>query len=374
MRAKRLAGLGPSPIRVVSDGAKPGTIPLGLGEPGWDMPEVARRALAEVRGQVSYGPNAGIPELREAVAAFHGARENDVVVTVGSQDALFSLLHAWVDPGDEVLVPDPGFPAYPALTRLCGGTPVPYPLDAADRFRLASGPIVAALASRAMVKAVVINHPSNPTGGGASEQTLREIAAACEARDVLLISDEVYRDLWFGERGPSLRDVSVSGVLVSSVSKGFGCPGLRLGWIVGPARWIDPARLVHAYAVTSAAMPSQRAALAMLREAPAVLASSRAECARRFEALADACRRHLGLELEPPDGTFYLWLELPTAVDRSDPVAFAIRVRDEAGVVIIPGTAFGDTGRDWVRISFAAQPELISEGIRRLAPYWTGRA
>jgi aspartate/methionine/tyrosine aminotransferase len=374
MRAKRLAGLGPSPIRIVSDGAKPGTIPLGLGEPGWDMPEVARRALAEVRGQLSYGPNAGIPELREAIAAFHGASESEVVVTVGSQDALFSLLHAWVDPGDEVLVPDPGFPAYPALTRLCGGTPVPYALDAAGRFRLASGPVVAALASRKNVKAVVINHPSNPTGGGASAQTLREIAAACEARDVLLVSDEVYRDLWFGARGPSLRDVSGSGVLVSSVSKGFGCPGLRVGWIVGPARWIDPARLVHAYAVTSAAMPSQRAALAMLRDAPAVLAASRAECARRFDAIAAAFRTHLGLAVPQPDGTFYLWLELPSGVDRSDPVAFAIKLRDEAGVVIIPGTAFGDGGRDWVRISFAAHPDQIAEGIRRLAPYWTGRA
>jgi aspartate/methionine/tyrosine aminotransferase len=161
---------------------------------------------------------------------------------------------------------------------------------------------------------------------------------------------------------------------VSSVSKGFGSPGLRIGWVVGDPKWLEPARLVHAYAVTSAAMPSQRAALALLQQAPAVLAASRTECARRFEALATACRRHLGLELQPPDGAFYLWIALPAHVDRSDPVAFALKLRDEARVVIIPGTAFGEAGRGWARISFAAQPEQIAEGIRRLAPLWSARA
>jgi aspartate/methionine/tyrosine aminotransferase len=364
-----MAGIGPSPIRMVSDGAPAGSIPLGLGEPGWDIPEVARQALAEVKGQVTYGPNAGIVELRDALAAFHGATRDEILVTSGSQEGLFALLHGWIDPGDEVLVPDPGFPAYPTLTQLCGGVTVPYALDAANRFRLTAAPIVAALAARPKVRAVVVNHPSNPTGGGTTVEELRAIAKACEDRDVLLISDEVYRDLYIGSRGPTLRDVTKSGAVVSSASKGFGAPGLRLGWIVADPRWLEPVRMMHAYAVTSAAMPSQLATLALLRNADSVHAEARSLLRARWEALASAFREHLDLALEPPDGAFYLWAPLPAAA-RNDPFAFAIKLRDEARVVIIPGLAFGEGGRAHARISFAAKPEVIAEGIRRLAPHW----
>ena len=141
-------------------------------------------------------------ELRDALAAFHGATRDEILVTTGSQEALFALLHGWVDPGDEVLIPDPGFPAYPMITQLCGGVSVPYALDTGNRYRLTAAPIIAALASRPKVRAVVINHPSNPTGGGTSAAELRAIAKACEDRDVLLISDEVYRDLYVGLARP----------------------------------------------------------------------------------------------------------------------------------------------------------------------------
>jgi aspartate/methionine/tyrosine aminotransferase len=366
--ASRVASLRPSPIRQLSEGAPAGAIPLGLGEPTWDLPAPARRALAALEGPCPYGPNAGLPELRRAVAAYHRVPEGDVLITSGSEEALFALLQAWIEPGAKVLVPDPGFVAYEKLTILAGGEVRTYPLDAADRFRLDAEALIAKLDEPGL-RAVILNHPSNPTGGGASLDALRRVAEACEARDLLLISDEVYKDLHFGAPNPSLRDVTSTGVVTSSVSKGWGGPGLRVGWMVGDERWIAPARTVHAFAVTAASQPSQLAALALLDHSTEILEAARREVGLRFEALAQAMREHFHQDLAPPDGAFYHWLPLPVSV-HADPLAFALRLRDEARVVLVPGLVFGEGGRGFARLSFAASPDQIREGVRRLAPFW----
>lgn len=370
--AERLSRLRPSPIRAITDGTPPGAIPLGLGEPTWDLPEVARKALLREPGPCPYVPHAGLAELRGAVAAFHGAHADEVLITTGSQGALFALFQAWVNPGTRVLLPDPGFVAYPALARMAGAEPVPYPL-APDRFRLDAEALIRVLDATPEVAAVVLNLPSNPTGGGGDLASLRRVAEACAARGVLLISDEVYRDLHFGVRPPGLRDVTDRGVVTSSVSKGWGAPGLRVGWAVGDPAWLVPARTVHGYAVTGTATPAQWAALALLEHSDAVLAEARAAIMLRWEALAAALREELGLAAEPPDGAFYHFMALPSSA-HADPLAFALRLRDEAGVVLIPGLAFGEGGRGHVRLSFAATPEQLQEGVRRLAPYWKRRA
>jgi aspartate/methionine/tyrosine aminotransferase len=296
----RVASLKPSPIRAITDGTPPGAIALGLGEPTWDLPEAARRALLRAPGPCPYVPHAGLPELRKAVAAFHGASLDQVLITAGSQGALFSLFQAWVPPGSQVLVPDPGFVAYPALARLAGAEPLPYPLSP-DRFRLDAEALIRVLDATEEVGAVVLNLPSNPTGGGGSLAELRKVARACAARDVLLISDEVYRDLHFGTRPPSIREVSDRAVVVSSVSKGWGAPGLRVGWALGDPEWLLPARTVHGYAVTGTATPAQWAALALIEDSEAILAEARRAIRERWEALADALQTELGLAPEPPD-------------------------------------------------------------------------
>lgn len=366
--ARRLQDVRPSPIRILSEGAPADAIPLGLGEPTWPLPAPARAALADQTATCPYGPNAGLAELRAAVADFHAADPSEVMITCGSQGALFSLFMAWLEEGDAVLIPDPGFPAYPALARLFGATPVHYPLDHARNFALDAAAVQAVLARTPRAKIVVINHPANPTGGGASAEQLAKLAQVCAAAGVLLISDEVYRDLYFGQRPPSLRDVWKEGVVVSSVSKGWGAPGLRVGWAVGPADWLAPARTVHAYAVTAAAWPAQRAALALLRASEEVLPAARAELGRRWDALTTAARRYLGWEPNVPAGAFYWWLPLPPNV--ADPMAFCLKVRDEGRVVLVPGQTFGPAGAGFVRLSFAAHPADIEEGIRRLAPFW----
>jgi aspartate/methionine/tyrosine aminotransferase len=366
--ASRLSQLRPSPIRAITDGTPPGAIPLGLGEPTWDLPEVARKALLRDPGPCAYVPHAGLTELRRAVGDFHGAHLDEVLITTGSQGALFALFQAWVEPGTKVLVPDPGFVAYPALARMAGAEPVPYRLSP-DRFRLDAAALLKVLADTPEASAVILNLPSNPTGGGGDLEALRQVAEACTARGLLLISDEVYRDLHFGVRAPSLRDVTDRGVVTSSVSKGWGAPGLRVGWAVGDPAWLTSARVVHGYAVTGTATPAQWAALALLEHSEAILAEARAAVQERWAALATSLREELGQVVAPPDGTFYHFMPLPASA-HADPLAFALRLRDETKVVAIPGLAFGEGGRGHLRLSFAATPEQLREGVRRLAPYW----
>ena len=366
--AQRLATLKPSPIRILSEGAPADAIPLGLGEPTWALPEPARKALATFSGVCGYGPTAGIPELRAALATFHGATPEEVLVTTGSEEAIFALLHAWTGPGDKVLMSDPGFVAYRSIATLAGAETITYPLDATSRFRLDADAVIARL-NEPGLKAVILNHPCNPTGGGADADSLRRVAEACQTRGLLLISDEVYRDLHFSAPNPSLRDVSRYGVITSSVSKGWGGPGLRVGWMVGDAAWLSPARTVHAFAVTTAALPAQRAALALIEASATVLAEARAELRLRWNALASSLKEHLGMDTAPPDGAFYHWLPLPAAA-HADPMAFCLRLRDEGKVVLVPGLIFGERGRAFARLSFAASPEQLREGVRRLAPFW----
>jgi aspartate/methionine/tyrosine aminotransferase len=367
--SERLSSIKPSPIRAITDGTPPGAIPLGLGEPTWDLPEAARKALLRPPGPCAYVPHAGLPELRKALAVFYACSLEEVLVTTGSQGALSCLFQAWVRPGSRVLVPDPGFVAYPALAGLAGAEVVPYPLSA-DRFRLDGPALVKVLEATESVSAVILNLPSNPTGGGGSLADLRIVADACASRDLLLISDEVYRDLHFGTAPPSIREVTDRAVVVSSVSKGWGAPGLRVGWALGDPAWLGPTRVAHGYAVTGTATPAQWAALALIEDSARVLAEARAAIRLRWDALAEALRTELGLVCDPPDGTFYHFMPLPEKV-WADPTAFALKLRDEAGVVLIPGLAFGEGGRGHVRLSFAATPEQLQEGVKRFAPFWT---
>lgn len=368
MSASRLAALPPSPIRRVSEGAPAGAIPLGLGEPTWDLPEPARRSLAMESGPCAYGPNAGLPELRETLAHRHGATLPEVRVTCGAQGALFALMQGLLEPGDQVLVPDPGFPAYAALARLAGAEPVPYGLEPGT-FRLSSEAFQEALKAAPRARLAVFNHPSNPTGAGAARGELEGALGACAARGVLPVGDEVYRELHFGDRGPSLRDVDPSALVVSSASKGWGAPGLRVGWMVGPEAAVQAAGGMHAWAMTAAAAPCQRAALALLEASDSVLPAARRELGLRWTALESAWSTHMGRPLPRPDGAFYAWLPLPAG--EPDALAFCLRMRDEAGVVLVPGGAFGPGGGRHLRLSFGARPEQITEGVRRLAPHWS---
>lgn len=365
--AARLDGLGLSPIRRMNLGAPPDAISLGLGEPTWPLSATASRALASSGSDCSYGPNAGIPELREAVAAFYGVSPDRVMLTAGSQGALFALFQAWAGLGSEVLVPDPGFLAYPVLARLAGAVPVPYPLGTGGS--LDADAFIEALRSHPQATLAIINHPGNPCGGGATAADLARVAEACRSAEVLLVSDEVYRELYVGNRPPSLLEVSDYGIVLSSVSKAWGAPGLRVGWAVGDSKVLEPARLVHNFMTTAAARPSQQAALALIADSATVIPEARAALCTRWNVLAAAVSSYLGISVVSPAGAFYYWLPLPSEA-HVDPLAFCLRVRDEGKVIIVPGLAFGERGRGYARISYAGEAVAIHEGIRRLVPFF----
>jgi aspartate/methionine/tyrosine aminotransferase len=365
--AARLDGLGFSLIRKMNLGAPPDAISLGLGEPTWPLAAAASRALATSGSDCSYGPNAGIPELVEAVATFYGVNPDRVMLTAGSQGALFAVFQACAEPGFEVLVPDPGFLAYPVLARLSGALPVPYPLGPGGS--LDADAFLAVLASHPRATLAIINHPGNPSGGGVTAADLARVAEACRNADAQLVSDEVYRELYLGECPPSLLEVSDYGLVLSSVSKAWGAPGLRVGWAIGDPAVLAPARLVHNFMTTAAARPSQMAALALIADSAVVIPAARSALRLRWKALEAALSSYLGIHATPPAGAFYYWLSLPREA-HADPVAFCLRVRDEGRVIVVPGLAFGERGRAYARVSYAGIPEDLGEGIKRLAPYF----
>lgn len=367
-RADRVSALEISLIRQISESARATAMPLGVGEPTWDLPEPGRRVLNAWSGRAPYGAGTGLPELRKAVAEYYRAGIDEVFITQGSVGALFSLLQAFVGPGDKVLLPDPGFVTYRNIVLFSQAEPAYYPLNEANRFRLDAALLMSRLEDE-RVKAVIVNHPSNPTGAGCTAADLKAIADACRQRGILLISDEVYRDLYFGERPPCLREISEYGIVVSSVSKAWGAPGLRVGWAVGDPEVLDPARTIHSYATTSPSYIAQKAALALIDATEEIRPKARVELTTRWEALREAKRKHFGEDPLPPDGTFYHFMTLPQSA-LADPIGFAVKLRDEADVVAIPGLVFGERGREYLRVSFAAKPEQIAEGIRRMAPYW----
>lgn len=365
--ARRLAGLGPSAIRQLAEGAPEGTLSLGLGEPDWPFPEPARQALARA-SSCRYGPNGGLDALRAVVAEYHGAADADVLITTGSQGALFALLQAWLEPGCTVMLPDPGFPAYGALATMAGARVSHYQLTTGGGLDAAE--LCRRLDEESGVRAVILNHPSNPTGGVAEPTALAQVASHCAARGTLLISDEVYGELYLDQRPAGLRDATDYGVVVNSVSKAWGAPGLRVGWAVGDARWLRPAALVHSHAATAASSIAQTAALALLHASDDVLPKAREHLRIRWRAMEEALAEFFPRPVAKPAGGFYIWLPLP-AVAWDDPMQFCLRLRDEAGVVVVPGTIFGPSGGRHIRLSFACDPLDIRQGVRRLAPHWS---
>jgi aspartate/methionine/tyrosine aminotransferase len=363
-------------------GAPEGTISLALGEPGWPLPDPAREALSAVGaadGAMPYGPNGSRPDLVEAVAAWHGASScpDEIMVTSGSQAALFALFQSHVEVGGTVLVPDPGFVSYLSLAQLCQARAVGYRL--ADDWSLDAASVVSALDAHPEASMVVVNHPANPTGGMAPAAALATVADACARRGALLVSDEVYRELWLDERPAGLHEMCGvdAGVVLGSVSKAWGAPGLRVGWAVGAPDVLAPARVVHNAMTTAAARPSQDAALALLRASDVVLPEAREHVRQRWAALERVAPQLLDVRsgsTTRPVGEgragFYLWLPLPDGAPPGSTTDFALRVRDEGRVTTVPGDAFGPGGAGWLRVSLGGPLAELEDGLARLAPWW----
>jgi len=366
--ARRLRGIEKSMIRQVFDRARPGSINLGLGEPDLPTPDVIRREAARVvvEEQNGYTTHAGLPSLREHVAADYSHLKlspDEVVITAGSQEALYLVLMTLVEEGDEVLIPDPGFVAYPTIVRMAGGTPKFYPLPAARGFDFDAGEFRRQLSPR--TKVVVCISPSNPTGRVLARDELDAMAGVLEGTGIYVVSDEIYRELYFtDERPASVSEFRAERTLViGGLSKSMSMTGWRLGWLGGDADVVKSALVLHGYTTTCASTVSQKAALAAWTDEAAEARERHRRIFReRRDHLLELISRELSLRAVRPDGAFYTMVDVS---DYGDSMTVAERLL-EHGVVTVPGAAFGAEGEGYLRVSFCADLPVIGEGVRRM--------
>lgn len=365
-----LRGIARSPIRQITDRAKPGDISFGLGEPDLPTPDVIRREAIRViqEEQNGYTLQAGLPALRERVAQDYphlNLSTDQVIITAGSQEAMYLALMTLVEAGDEVLIPNPGFVAYPTITCMAGGRPTFYQLPAPRDFSFDLDDFKLQISSK--TKVVVCTSPSNPTGRTLTSEELRGMVQAVEesGSDAFIISDEIYRELYYtGERPCSISEFYPRTVLISGLSKSMSMTGWRLGWILGDEAVIRAAHLLHGYVTTCASTISQKAAMAAWsNEATEARKETRDIFRRRRDHLLALIRGECGLRCVTPDGAFY------TMVDVSD-YGSSVEVAEamlDAGVVTVPGSAFGSESEGFLRVSFCADLPVLAEGVKRMS-------
>jgi aspartate aminotransferase len=364
-----LRGIEKSMIRKISDRARPGSISLGLGEPDLPTPEVIQREAVRViqEEKSGYTLQAGIPELRERIAGDYphmNLSTDQVVVTAGSQEALYLILMTLVEPGAEVLMPNPGFIAYPMIARMAGGRAVTYALPAQTGFGFDLDDFKRQLSPR--TKVVICISPSNPTGRALSRDDLRAMAEAVSASgsDAFIVSDEIYRELYYTPEPPaSISEFYPRTIVVSGLSKSMRMTGWRIGWLAGEEAVMRAALVLHGYVVTCASSISQKAALAAWTDEAAVAREEmRAIFRQRRDHLLGLLRNELGLRCVTPEGAFYTMVD----VSRYGESLHVAEAGLEQGVVTIPASAFGSEGDGFLRISYCADEDKLSEGVRRL--------
>jgi aspartate/methionine/tyrosine aminotransferase len=353
---------------------------LEIGEPDFDTPapirEAAKRALNE--GFTHYGPSAGMPEVREAIAAFisrdRGLRTtaDQVVVTPGGKPILTFAIMACVDPGDEVIVPNPGFPIYESVVRFLGAKPVPLVLREDRGFRVGAADLEPLLTSR--TRMVVLNSPHNPTGSVLSPRDLDEMASLLRDRDLFVLSDEIYSKILYEGVHESIATrpgMAEKTILLDGFSKTYAMTGWRLGYgVMNPVLAKHVARLAtNVYSCATSFV--QRAALTALEGPQDEVKAMIAEFGRRREAIVEGLNAIPGVRCLKPAGAFYVFPNIGALHMKS---AEAERLLlEEAGVAALSGTAFGSHGEGYLRFSYANSIENIREALRRIGAFVQGQ-
>ena len=358
------------------DSAPSGSINLGLGEPDFPTPEVVRREAVRViqKEQIGYTTNAGIQPLREKIAEYHSKglpapfTAGSVCVTTGAEEALFAVMMTILGPGDEALLPDPGYVAYPAIAEIAGADLRYYATPAASGFTFDRGVFERAVTGK--TKLVVINSPSNPTSRVISRDDLRFIAERLSRTNAYVLADEIYRDLYVDHRPATISEFYEKTIIVSGLSKMMSMTGWRLGWAVGREDVIRHVTVMRQYMSTCTSAVTQKAALAAFTdEARHETAAMRDELNRRGEVMAWAIDRELQLPIVQGEGAYYIMLD----VSRYGPSMDTAMALLDQRVITVPGSAFGSEGEGFLRLSFSIEAPLIEEGIRRIAKGFQAR-
>ena len=375
--SKTVKAIKPSGIRKFFDIAKTieGCISLGVGEPDfptpWHITEEGIYALE--KGYTFYTANQGLLELRKQIAAFverrYGASysSDEIIVTAGASEAVDVCVRSVVNPGEEVIVLEPGYVCYEPDVLLAGGVPKTIRLKAENEFRITPEELLEAITDK--TKAVILNYPNNPTGAIMGKEDLEKIAKVFIERDILCISDEIYGELTYGSTHVSI--ASIPGMkertlLINGFSKAYSMTGWRLGYIAGPEAIISQAKKIHQFSIMSAPTISQYAGIEALKNGDADIEMMREEYDRRRKFLLAEFKR-LGLPCFEPRGAFYIFPDIRKYGMTSE--EFCLDLMHKEKLVVVPGTAFGDTGEGFIRISYAYSLDALKEAIVRLERY-----
>ncbi len=374
--SERVNAIPPSGIRKFFDIAATmeDVISLGIGEPDFVTPtailEAGRASLA--RGETGYTSNSGTLELRQAISQnlattydVHYDPATEVIVTVGGSEALYLAVTAVLNPGDEVIIPEPCFVSYAPEVALAGGVPVPVPTYVGDDFQVTAETIEQAITAK--TKGLLIGYPNNPTGAVMSREMMGNITVVAEQHDLVVISDEIYDRLVYGVEHvcvPSLPDMRERTILLGGFSKDFAMTGWRLGYACASPDLLGAMRKVHQYTIMSAPTTAQAAGVVALSSA-GISASEemRQEYDRRRRLVVDGFNA-LGMDCFEPRGAFYAFPSVAKTGMTSD--EFAMKLLDEEEVAMVPGDAFGASGAGFMRVSYASSYEKLEEALHRV--------
>lgn len=365
--AHRLSGIAPSLIRQIHQSAPKGAINLGLGEITLPHPPALQTAINRImRDNIhSYTPNAGLPELRDAVAQHHAVSSSaGVCITNGAEEALYCTLMSYINPGDQVLIADPTFLAYEVIIKMAGGIPQRFLLPADKGFALDAESFASSISDT--TKAVVLCHPANPSGVAFTESEMQYISSLCQSHNVLLIVDEIYRELVIDQPIPSFSSYCKNCIILGGISKSHGLTGWRLGWCYSANQaLVLPIITTHQYVSTCAPTPSQHVALwALTSEGQQITEQLRAQLmANRTTLLHRLTSQMPSLRVAPASAHPYALVHMP----HQDVYALASSLAKQ-GVITVPGCAFGAESLHWLRITYASDPEDLAIGLNRMLP------
>lgn len=374
----RVAQAPPSGIRKFFDIAATmkDVISLGIGEPDFITPDpILQEGIASLkRGETRYTSNSGTIELRKAISKhierLYGVRYDpaeEILVTVGVSEALYLAITAVVNPGDEVIVPEPCFVSYAPEVGFAGGVPVTVSAHVEDDFQVTAETIEKAITPR--TKAILLGYPNNPTGAVMSRETMQEIAELAIERDILVLSDEIYDRLVYGVEHtcvPSLPGMRDRAILLGGFSKDYAMTGWRIGYACAHSDLLAAMRKVHQYTIMSAPTPSQAAAIVALEQGDKHVEAMRQEYDRRRRLIVDGFNT-LGLDCFEPRGAFYAFPSIAASGMNSDD--FAMSLLEEEEIAVVPGDAFGKSGAGFVRASYATAYEKLEEALNRIESF-----
>ena len=378
--SKKIVDIKPSGIRkffdIVTEMNDPEVISLGVGEPDFDTPWHIRDEgiYALERGRTFYTSNSGLMELREEICTYLARKcqvtynPNEVILTVGGSEAIDIALRAILDPGDEVLIPQPSYVSYEPCTILADGVPVIIELKEENEFRLTKQEVLDAITDK--TKVLILPFPNNPTGSVLRRSDLEDIAQVCIEHDIYVLSDEIYSELTYGDAEhvtiASLPGMKERTILINGFSKAFAMTGWRLGYACGPQVIIKQMLKIHQFAIMCAPTTSQYAAVEALKNGDEDVAMMRESYDQRRKFLIKTFR-DMGLECFEPFGAFYIFPSIKSLGMTSD--EFANQLLKEEKVAVVPGNAFGDSGEGFLRISYAYSLEELKEATDRIARF-----